>query len=50
MILVVGLLRFLNMDVVMLVVFGRVPLVLKLVIEVMSLLMVDLVPKMMWDH
>ena len=29
---------------------GRVPLVLKLVIEVMSLLMVDLVPKMMWDH
>ena len=50
MILVVGLLRFPNMDVVMLVVFGRVPLVLKLVIEVMSLLMVDLVPKMMWDH
>ena len=38
------------MDVVMLVVFGRVPLVLKLVIEVMNLLKVDLVPKVMWDH
>ena len=46
----VGLLRFLKMDVVMLVVFGRVPLVLKLVIEVMNLLKVDLVPKVMWDH
>jgi hypothetical protein len=38
------------MDVVMLVVFGKVPLVLILVIEVMDFLMVELVPKVVLDH
>ena len=34
----------------MLVVFGKVPLVLILVIEVMDFLMVELVPKVVLDH
>ena len=46
----VGLKTFPKVNVVMLVVFGKVPLVLILVIEVMKVLIVDLVPNVVLDH
>ena len=50
MIWAIGLLMFPNKVVVMLVVYGKVPLVKLLVIEVMEFLMVELVEKMMMNH
>ena len=50
MIWVIGLLRFPNKVVVMLVVYGKVPLVKFLLIEVMRFLIVELVEKVMMNH
>ena len=50
MIWVIGLVMFPNKVVVMLVVYGKVPLVKLLVIEVMEFFMIELVEKVMMNH